>query len=253
MTATGVPPYITQAQATAELQASLAAKTNEIREDIRRVPHEVRDLMLNEFQVNGAVPVNQANVQAMLAELQQNILQQLQQGVVPAAAGNAQPVGAAQPLGINWWESWYHQARGRYSHVPPDFEFPKVITVKPLWDLYLHGNYDACIRPYRLLVSIDLPVRRDKTRLSAMKTICQFILEHVPVALGDMRTKAVAETDAAFNVAWPSAVDKLVGNDAARGVKLRGDLAYMTVYNEIRKVRRAARDDEAEASGSDED
>lgn len=218
--------------ATADLKDELVARTRELREDIARVPEQLRDLILGEFEVNGAVPVNQANIQAMMDALQRNLLQQIQNAGGNGGGGGHAPAAPQPPV---LWQRWYHPARGKWSRVPPDFIFPKLLTVKPCWDLYLHGNRAASIRPFRSLECDDLPNRSDRCRLSAMRAVCRFIIEHVDENQ-NVLDMAEGVADQAFANAWPRAEDKL-GDTPARRAKLRGDLMYMTLYKIIRDFK----------------
>jgi hypothetical protein len=204
------------------------------------------DQLLQQFEVNGALPMTFANVQAMLTTMQEQLLQQLRAGDGSGALPTP-PVTPTRP--VSQWLTWYHPGRGKFFKVPPDFGFPQTLTVKPCWDLYLHGNELLRIRPYRLLDNDDMRTHADKCRLSNMKTVCKFIIEHINED-ADARENGASvtvldsipeETDILFASAWPLAVAKLTNNNS-RSEKIRGDLVMTTVYNLIRKYRTQTRE-----------
>lgn len=246
MMATGVPPHIVIAVATEEIQETLIHEAHEIRGDIAEVPGKMCDRLLQQVEVNGALPMTLANVQAMLTSMQEQLLQQLRvedgSGVAQTAAHQVAPPQRARP-----WLTWYHPGRGKFFKVPPDFDFPQALTVKPCWDLYVHGNNLLRIRPYRLLDSDDMRTHADKCRLLNMKTVCKFIIQHVDAevsengAVVDVLNSNPEGTDIMFASAWPLAVAKLTNNDN-RSEKIGGDLVMTTVYNLIRKYRQSSRE-----------
>ena len=245
MTATGVPPHIVIAVATEKIQENLLHETHEIRGDIAEVPRKMCDRLLQQFEVNGALPMTFANVQAMLTTMQEQLLQQLREGT----SGEQLTAPAVAPT---WraaqWLTWYHPGRGKFFKVPPDFEFPQTLTIKPCWDLYLHGNNLLKIRPYRMLDNNDMRTHADKCRLSNMKAVCKFVIQHIDNRVLDANVSAVnvldsspEETDILFAGAWPLAVAKLT-NNSNRSEKIRGDLVMTTVYNLIQKYQRGTRE-----------
>ena len=236
MTATGVPPHIVIAVATEKMQEMLLHEAHEIRGEIAEVPGKMCDKLLQQFEVNDALPMTLANVQAMLTTMQEQLLQQLKAGdggVSQQAAHSVAPSGRVQ------WLTWYHPGRGKFFKVPPDFDFPRTLTVKPCWDFFLHGNDLLRIRPYRLLDNDDMRTHADKCRLSNMKVVCKFIIEHIDTDVNVLDLNA-DETDILLADAWPLAVAKVTDNNN-RSEKIRGDLVMTTVYKLILKYRRGTR------------
>jgi hypothetical protein len=136
--------------------------------------------------------------------------------------------------------TWYHPHQSVYARVPPDFEFPKTLSLKPCWNLYLHGNPAAEICPFGLLDTKDIWESNDRFRLSSMKTVCKFILDLMSdqeIATVDVNNSAEPETDALFVKLW-SRASVILSEDNLRRDKLRGDLCITTVYNEILAYRR---------------
>ncbi|KAI2500775.1 hypothetical protein MHU86_13699 [Fragilaria crotonensis] len=247
MMATGVPPHIILAVATEKIQETLIHEALEIRGDIANVPGKMCDRLLQQFEVNGALPMTFANVQAMLTTMQEQLVRQLRDsaGVKQLAAPAVTPSATGRAA---QWLTWYHPGRGKFFKVPPDFNFPQMLTIKPCWDLYLHGNNLLRIRPYRLLDNNDMRTHADKCRLSNMKAVCKFIIQHTDANVLDANGSDVnvldsnpEETDIYFAGAWPLAVAKLTNNNN-RSEKIRGDLVMTTVYNLIQKYKRGARE-----------
>lgn len=217
MMATGVPPHIVQVVASEKIRETLMQQVREIRGDIAEVPTIMCDKLLQQFEVNGALPMTFANVQDMLTAMQKQLIQELRGG---KGASEAQLASTEAPTGrVVPWLTWYHPTRGKFFKVPPDFVFPQTLTVKPCWNLYLHGNEFLRIRPYRMLDSDDLRTHADKCRFSNMKTVCKFIIEHIEETGDENERTADAleqsspdKTDILFARAWPLAVAKLTNN-----------------------------------------
>ena len=116
MTATGVPPHIILAVASEKIQETLMHEAHEICGDIAEVPGEMCERLLQQFQVNGALPMTFANVQAMLTTMQEQLLRQLRDdsgGVEQhTAPGFSSTKRAAQ------WLTWYHPGRVKFFKVP---------------------------------------------------------------------------------------------------------------------------------------
>ena len=147
--------------------------------------------------MNGALPMTFANVQAMLTTMQEQLLKQLRAG----DGGGATQQGAhpvAPTRRASQWLTWYHPGRGKFFKVPPDFDFPQTLTVKPCWDLYLHGNELLRIRPYRLLDNDDMKTHADKCRLSNMKTVYKFINAHICIHAVDVHENGTGVKCARF-------------------------------------------------------
>jgi hypothetical protein len=116
MTATGVPPHIIVAVASEKIQETLMHEAHEIHGDIAEVPGKMCERLLQQFEVNGALPMTFANVQAMLTTMQEQLLRQLRDdsgGVEQhTAPGFSSTKRAAQ------WLTWYHPGRVKFFKVP---------------------------------------------------------------------------------------------------------------------------------------
>jgi hypothetical protein len=238
MTATGIPPHIVQALATTELKDTMIQQSTAIRNDIGQMPELLSNEILGRFQVNGAVPVTAQGVQAMLTQMQNQIVAELGGRGGGAGAGIG-ALAAAPPRVAVKWLTWHHPSKGRFCSVPPYFSFPKTLTIKPCWDLYLHGNAVERIRPFRLIEPQDMANHKDQCRLSNMKVSCRFILTHVAETHSNVLEMSEAETDVVFAETWPKAAEKLANADTRRE-KIRGELCMTTVYKLILKQKKAA-------------
>jgi hypothetical protein len=64
--------------------------------------------------------------------------------------------------------------KGRYSHVPEDFTFPKGSTLIA-WQMWCCGDSSRHIIPFSKLNTLDMPCKDTRKRLSDMKFLCNFI------------------------------------------------------------------------------
>lgn len=248
MTATGVPPHICQVVATEKVEAELVHQGNAIRGDIAEVPSKLCNTLLEQFQVNGAIPITTTKMEQMLQTMREQLLSEMHN--VAHEGHNEQQHQPARMCAREQWFTWYHPRRGRFFNVPPNFEFPRALTMKPCWDLYLHGNRVFHIRPFHMLESDDMSTHSDRCRLSNMKVVCRFILKQHSAGTSDNdcnRTLKESElsrtgtenTDEIFAKAWPVVAAKISDNESRR-IKIRGDLVMTTVYNLIRKHLRGS-------------
>ncbi len=156
------------------------------------LPENIANHILQNFQVNGAVPLTETRVQAMFDSWQQSfsnqILNLLQNG---QNDGHQQQQGGNrvngdtthQTTAMNYEENdseddVYERSHpfelwtwgGRFHPVPQGFEFPS-LNAATMWPLWHFGNLSKSIRPYKRIVKSDIVVEKQKTILAKTRVV----------------------------------------------------------------------------------
>lgn len=125
MTATGIPPHILLANELVALRGDISVLRSVLMEKLAEVPDRVKECLLENFRVDGTVPITASQVQTMMADLQERLLLAIvEQGTRQRAALDAAlpPAISATPPQLEFITySW-----GERMHcVPQSFRFPK--------------------------------------------------------------------------------------------------------------------------------
>ena len=131
LTATGVPPHLILANSIVDLRHDIGTMKEEIIEKLEQLPDALKHSMLENFQIEGTVPITRHEMQDMMKssiddlkrtfETSLNCLANRGQGVAEVATPGAQ---ARPPVAneINNYTLW--NWNGRLHPVPEGFEFP---------------------------------------------------------------------------------------------------------------------------------
>jgi hypothetical protein len=241
LTATGIPPHIMLANEVTMLKAEMSQLRMHLLSKLDQLPEDLKSCMLENFQINGTVPITHAQVVTMMTDLQATILQALQStrntSLDTSLTNNNLErralVGDGVIEGYNTW-SW----GGRIHFVPQDFRFPRKCNVRTLWDLWWRGKRFDNIAPYRRLNTYDLFEDSDKQFLSKAKTVMGFLGSFTRVTLATLRDGTDAERDGIFSNAYQQVFFALKpGRTLADFDRSRfGDLNYTSVYDMVKKV-----------------
>jgi len=144
---------------------------------------------------------------------------------------------------VNNWGEWNWNDGLIVHFVPPNWNFPRGITLKALWDLWFFGNADENIRPYRLInKEFDVKVN-DKMHYSrAIKTISfteSLISEYrdpvtnAKLLANNQRIHTLSNTDSdkIFDIVYQHMMILLYGTTTGR----EEELTYGGLYNLITK------------------
>jgi hypothetical protein len=168
MVATGIPPNVYIYNKLEDLNqkhrkshALMLDKFDELKSVIANdLPEHLKKLMLENFIVNGAVPVTQAQLDSTIELCFRNlILPQLK--VFAAGVGDEEIQHDVMKIHQNeqFLESALFKSfewKGKFRQVPEDFIFP-VGKLNELFDLWYCGNFNLKIVPYcKLQPNIDL-------------------------------------------------------------------------------------------------
>ena len=73
MTATGIPPHILLANEIAKIRGDMEEQKITIIEKLEELPKKIKDMMLENFQVNGTIPITQEQVTNLFNQFSRNI------------------------------------------------------------------------------------------------------------------------------------------------------------------------------------
>ena len=78
-----------------------------------------------------------------------------------------------------WWQKWGEFGFGDGKYTPPNWIFPKGISAKAMWMMWLFGNQGDSIRPYRLLRrQIDVE-KRDHVQHCRAQGVMKFLIRRI--------------------------------------------------------------------------
>lgn len=194
---------------------------------------------MNNFEVNGAVPLTQTHLQLMIESLRNDLLSQLTPVPAPnsgtALSDNAHP-HAASPFQVWTWA-------GKLHPVPMGFEFPSS-TVKIMWMLWLFGHEQNHIRPYRSIRKFDLTKGKCQTRLVKARKVMETILsysyleDHTPGASIPLHLLDRTVADVLFESGFKTIVNVIEQLEISMGKNINvcrriGEINYTTLYTDI--------------------
>lgn len=252
MQATGIPFHLAIAMELSEvkeqlalLQASNNASFAELKASILTavdaLPIAVRDVILENFQVNGANPVTMADITKLLAAGQASMLATISAMIAPL-----QTAGTAAPSGVSTGGSVAPIFPIGYVVLPAGFVFP-VVHAKALWDLWFFGNASLGVGPYVLIHrqqrhgGAALVTDTEKQNLSrAVKVVRRLVAiaveHHFVHSEAQVELLSRLDSDDLFYKAFKLLVLELYGADVNLEGRRFEDVLYPTLANKI-KVR----------------
>lgn len=266
--ATGVPTHIMLSKEIQDLKMEVKDLREEMREDIkthkediidvvkdvaRELPVALKSTMLENFQVEGAVPITRDEVSVMFSSFADRVTGQvvgrvderllLRLGVpVENNHQNINPEMAENNVSPEGFRSFVWG--GRIHMVPENFVLAPC-PVYTVWMLWYKGNPHNRIQPYKNLQAFDLVKRVDKVNLTRIRKVMA-ALESIMFnpdfnILGNTRRIAdliPSEANDAFNRAFVILCKSLYHTESEEAlVSLRiNDKSFNTIYEQLRKL-----------------
>jgi hypothetical protein len=122
MFATGVPPHLVLANRIAEMQAGVDNLRFEIIGRLERLPEDLKASLLENFRVDGVLPITQLQIADMMNDLKVSLLAAMQHAPPPAPEVDAL-IERARPEDVTGYSLW--EWKSRFHPVPENFSFPK--------------------------------------------------------------------------------------------------------------------------------
>lgn len=139
MSATGIPPHIVIAQELDELKQVFLRFIDKVDGNFEALPQTLKEMLLANFAINGAVPVTREEIVSMFRDMQQNlreemtsIRREIRQSAATGAALETQalidvdggedlnPIARLAPVNMTPFHTW----GGSLHAVPQNFQFP---------------------------------------------------------------------------------------------------------------------------------
>ncbi len=248
--ATGVPANIVIArnvkqlsERVDELESGCKRRHEETIDMLREeLPKRLKDDLLQNFAINGAVPVTMDAMREMIDSRFSQMEALLRSGTGTQAA----PVPAGAPgqatVPAQTFSTWTWG--GRIHMVPEGFAMPEC-SVKTLWDLWHFGHCERRIQPYKHLKGFDLLTRAGRSELSKARAVVTSI--YIVAIEKGLRVGAssharlsecvssgsVSDSDTLFNAAFTALVGLLYPNRSTDRV---GEIRFNTVYNKLPSI-----------------
>jgi hypothetical protein len=178
--------------------------------------------ILENFEVNGTVPITQSQIADMFNSFQQNVLTMIQNNNNNNQQQQTEPATSA-------FSSWTWG--GRIHPVPADFVLPKC-NLKAIWDLWWCGNPAKQYAPYSRLKGFDLCNKKDRVNLSKLSMVMK-ALTGDDISSVEISRMSVQIRDATFDRLFMNLFHKLFPQQANDDFDARrfGDQSYLTIYN----------------------
>lgn len=173
MQATGVPPHLSVLQKISSLMDSFTELREHFDQQIATIPTLVKEMLLNNFVVDGVAPVSRMDLDQLKETLTSTITALVERHhqtghQAPAPRENHSQNNNAGPFTLFCWG-------GKYHFVPENFRFPNKITLRSMWDLWWFGDVSTQIRPYIHIHRSSLKLKKDQTLYDKAKKVTTFM------------------------------------------------------------------------------
>jgi len=246
--ATGIPDHLAIAAQIQKLEDKIVCLEDYIRTGLRSEiisavesqPLKVKSMLMENFQINGVVPLNISDIERIIIERDRRLFARLDE--IQHIASN--PVDGIQ-VGASQVRSFitFHWG-GRMRMVPENFEFPK-FDVKTMFILWHFGNTDLQIQPYKMLARYrdDLSSKQDQTNFDRARVVMHAIdhiaVDHnaLPPGINDFSTLNATEAVNIFDRLYDILVGMCYGGGRAPH-KRPNDLTLSTIAAKLYKLKK---------------
>ena len=241
MMATGIPPHLSISNEISGLGDGIDRLRIEVKNELiemrRELPELLKQAMLKNFEVNGAIPLTMQNLQSVMDDHCTRMEEKMESMLARAVPVASQDVAPSKDSRFDLFE-WDN---GELHMVSKEFEFPKSLP-KDMWDLWHFGHLHNRIKPFRYLTTRDLN-NNEGIQLSRIKRVMEFIEK---VGLNWLASKpatdrftmktsvedfTAVESSKFFELAWPIVGEHLKKSNSPRWT----DALVGTVYNWLLK------------------
>lgn len=265
-----------------ELRKEVQSLTTAVQEIRTELPKEsakaTAEHIMENFVVDGVVPMTREVVLGMMRAMETNIGHKLDQMVekiqtaqpTQRGAQNSQqfglPGGEVKDDGWRYWMWAENEKRGTGMHpVPKGWCLPH-ITSSALFNLWVTGNHSELIKPYRFIKPCDIVslIEEEKKAatdrkvkrnyLSKANTVMATILDRMGYSAKEAEAKPVSVREQDFNKAYYAILrDKHPHYNDAQFQKRRfGDLCFVSVHGILKPgKKRKKRDAETDSQSSE--
>lgn len=212
-----------------------------------RLPEEIKLVMLENFQINGALPITHSQIVSMMNDFKISIVDAIRSDTSIRADGtvnnsiNNHIITNNNDNYATW--TW----GGKIHPVPDNFQFPRCNTLN-LWNLWWRGyqcfsitgsESTYSIAPYRMINSWDLKCKNDSALLSKASFVISELTSCSGLTKNEIKNKNINELHAIFETAFVKLYKILHPDDVnlERLDKRRaGDKSYVTLYENLKNL-----------------
>jgi hypothetical protein len=259
LTATGVPPTIMLANTVEELKEEMARMRVSLESMIKETPNAVKDVLLEHFTIDGAVPLTKDVVMTLIGDLREHIdrqfaeqlRRQTQPEIRPTVLPSVQRRLEGGTLGVEGYRSW-SWGDGTIHMVPKGWKMP-LGNVQTIFSLWFTGFPSENIQPLRFLRASDLVNNDEKlseherlsksrlmgSQLSKAKAVITYLVEAVSGrTIRDVANMTSPDRSAFFETAFVDLCTRLHPDltPEQRDARKLGDAIYVTMYDRIKKL-----------------
>jgi hypothetical protein len=236
MMATGVPATVMLANEIVGLKQEISYLKVAIMQRLDELPDRLKEQMLENFAINGAIPITRDQVSELLSGLQANLIQQMERHAATWQARAASVVDPAPISGTNAQVLYSTWCWGGGIHlVPEGWRFPRCAT-NLLWDLWWSGNPAEKICPYRMIKPCDL-CAADGVLLSKAKKVMNALLDYAGKTRIQVAQMCLHDRDELFASSFVGLFAAATNHMVLEEFDKRrvGSLSYVTLYDYLNR------------------
>lgn len=236
MFATGIPPHIVLSNELARVTERLESMDQNIFKKLDWLPQRIKDCLLENFQINGAVPITHSDVKSMIDDLKKSLLEAFGENNSrrilnePDNQANINPENSSVSYRSFTWAERIHP-------VPDDFRFPKC-NCRTLWDLWWRGKPVDNIAPFKVIKSFDISNKSDKVLFSKAKFVIEALSKfNSAFSIQNLHTYTSNQLDVFFETSYVGIFRRLSPDQFLETLDRRriGDMSYVTFYDLLKK------------------
>jgi hypothetical protein len=242
LTATGLPTHLAISNELTRVVKQTQLLKEALLSKCAELPSELANVLLSKFSINGAIPVTQDDIKALLTNAFNQMRSELRTALPsrPPAA-----VSLAHPAADSRFHLWLWPD-GSMRMVKPGWRFPSA-DLKATWNLWHYGDVGEHVRPLRHLQKVDLiesqaPLWSKTT--GVMKLIAETMVE-MKVAQSQREVERLPQDVSAE--AFDRAIVRLVERVRAGSTRSKRrwtEMAVATLYGLVKPIRKRKREEE---------
>ena len=251
MVASGIPPHILLANEIVKLKEEIAYLKFELLKRLETLPEEIKKSMLENFKIDGTVPITHSQVESMMLDLKNCVISaisnQSEQTNAKIAELNKENLSSNNNIiGGNKYVTFYWN--DRWHPVDKNFRFPTRIDTRTLWDLWWNGKPVDRIAPYRHLQTFDFFVKSDKQKLCRARRVINKLIHYSIIVMNSneindvsiglktnyIRDMSIVERDRVFEESYIKLYSVLSGQSLeVLDMKRVGEKSVNTIWDKI--------------------
>ena len=273
MIATGIPPHIMLANEVVKLEKEISHLKAEVLlfiysiinyylfiiiiiikiiEILRQLPEKLKTSLLENFQVNGVIPITHTQIVALMGSMQETIIETISQQLLATninnnnnnSSSNHNNISSNNNDNISWWQNNFNNKyktwewNNKVHPVPQSFEFPKCNTLT-IWTLWWIGDEQRQIAPYRMIQTNNLFKKSDYQLLSRATFVIGELVNASKISSNILQKKSARELYTIFENSFVELYKILYPMDTNLiylDKRRKGDKSYTTLYDNLKAL-----------------